>query len=168
MFVQNYEVCKQATETNCYCDFTNPYAPPNFVLQLVNNPSTKQTRISLVGNAKVESPLFGSNSLQTLEQGELKFGAEKTIQGDELYIGKTIEDAEPLQKAWLSLNTLYTEQDISGSDEIPLAAIYKEQGKTILLPSPLSHRGYIKSCQLPLPCQSRFPQQQCSCCCSMP
>jgi len=135
--IQDYKRCKLSTDDNCVCALTNPYVPPNHVLQFINNQETQLTEIVLIANAELNYGPFTTTGIIPLENKEIKYGAQERIQSDRLFIAKNLEEAQPLQRAWLSLSRIYSEQDIAGTDYIDLSAVYKRGEQSIFIPKEL-------------------------------
>ena len=145
-FVEDYKKCKLSPSTDCFCQITFPSTSENHVLEIINNPSSKITSVTLYSNAELSS--CGTIS----PRGKLNTSAPQHIESDLTYFENVLTspsviqegefavmnfvDFADVERLYLYKTELCTTKDVKGSNDIDFSkgVLYKfDNEKTAFL-----------------------------------
>ncbi len=137
-FVEDYKKCKLSPSTGCFCQVTFPSTSENHVIEIINNPSSKRTSVTLYSNAELSScgtisPKGKLNtSVPQYIEGDLTYfenvlTSPSSIRGEEEFNVMNLADFTNIERLYLYKTELCTTKDVTGSDDIDFSkgVIYK-------------------------------------------
>ncbi len=127
-FIEDYKKCKLSPSTDCFCQITFPSTSENHVMEIINNPSSKKTAVTLYSNAELSScgtispvgklntslPIYIENDLAYFEN---VYTSPSIINTGEFNV-PNFEDFTDVERLYLYKEELCTTKDVKGSDDI--------------------------------------------------
>ncbi len=127
-FVEDYKKCKLSPSTDCFCQITFPSTSENYIIEIINNPSSKKTAVTLYSNAELSScgtisPVGKLNtSLPVYIENDLTYFENVFTSPSITHTGEfnvpDFADFTDVEGLYLYKTELCTTKDVAGSDDI--------------------------------------------------